>query len=529
MAGAVSLLAAMPLIYIFVRASTAPLDTWARLWTGQIPRLLSNTFWLSTIAGGITLVMGISLAWLVERTDLPARHTWRWLLALPLAVPAYSGAICYIILLRRGGLIEQAYMALTGAPQGQMPVLNIYTLAGAASVISLFVFPYVYMPVLAALRTSNRSLEEAARISGRGPLRTFIEITLPMLAPAATGGGLLVALYALSDFGTVAMMRYNTFTSAIYNQFSGQIDRSAAAILSMVLAVITIPLLWGEAWLSHQTNRGKTGSAWKPIKPIALGAWRWPVLAYVGAVAFLSIGLPVLVLGGLSVQAMLWPSKIDLMWNVGSDSLGWQIAHSLGLAIATATFSIALSFAPAYLSLRYPSRFTHALLNLCKSSYALPGPIIGLAFIMLLSQWTPWLYNTVVGLLIGFIFRLMPQSVTTTYAALETVPRSVEQASRVMGSTGVQSVTRVLLPVAAPGLIAAWALVFITAMKELPTAVMLRPAGFDTLPVRLWAAANDSIYTQAALPAFIMIVVTAIPLFLLYGRSRFGLNRAIEK
>lgn len=518
----------MPLIYIFIRASAASIDTWQRLWTGQIPRLLSNTFWLSTLSASITLVLGISLAWLVERTDLTAKHMWRWLLALPLAVPAYSGAICYIILLRRGGLIEQAFMALTGLPQGQLPILNIYTLAGTAIIISLFVFPYVYLPVLAALRTINRSLEEAARAAGRSPIRTFIEITLPMLAPAATGGGLLVALYALSDFGTVSMMRYSTFTNAIYNQFSGQIDRSAAAILSMVLALITLPLLWGEGWLSHKTNRGKTGSAWKPVQPITLGAWRWPAFVYVCVVAFLSIGLPVLVLGGLSLQAIFWPSKIDLVWNVGSDSLLWQIVHSLGLAIATATLSIALAFAPAYLSLRYPSRFTNALLNLSKSPYALPGPIVGLAFVMLLSQWLPWLYNTVFGLLIGFIFRLMPQSVTTAYAALETVPRSVEQAGRVMGSTGLQAIRRILLPVAAPGFMAAWALVFITAMKELPTAVMLRPAGFDTLPVRLWAAANDSIYTQAALPAFIMIVVTAIPLVLLYGRSRFGLNRAIE-
>jgi iron(III) transport system permease protein len=518
----------MPLVYIFMRASAAPLDTWSRLWTGQIPRLLSNTFWLSTLAGGITLVMGISLAWLIERTDLAARHTWRWLLALPLAVPAYSGAICYIILLRRGGLIEQAFMKITGLPQGQMPVIDIYTLMGTASIISLFVFPYVYMPVLAALRTLNRSLEEAARASGRSPMRTFIEITLPMLAPAAAGGGLLVALYALSDFGTVAMMRYNTFTSAIYNQFSGQIDRSAAAILSMVLAVITIPLLWGEAWMSGKAYRSKAGSAWKPPQPIALGRWRWLAIFYVGTITFLSIGLPVLVLGGLSLQAIFLPSKIDLMWNVGSDSLFWQVVHSLGLATATATVSIALAVAPAYLALRYPSRLTGFLLNLSKSPYALPGPIVGLAFIMLLSQTTPWLYNTVFGLLIGFIFRLMPQSVTTTYAALETVPRSVEQASRVMGHTAFKTVWRVLLPVAAPGLMAAWALVFITAMKELPTAVMLRPAGFDTLPVRLWSAANDSIYTQAALPAFFMIVVTAIPLFMLYSRSKLGLNRAIE-
>jgi ABC-type Fe3+ transport system, permease component len=196
-----------------------------------------------------------------------------------------------------------------------LPLPRIYNLTGATLVIGLSVFPYVYLPVAASLRSLDRTLEEAARISGHGPWQTFHCITLPLIAPAAAAGALLVSLYVLSDFGTVAMLRYRTFTVAIFQQFTGQIDRSGASILSFVLIGLTLPLLMGEAWASQRMRRTTRAAAWRPVQIVHLGRGRWLACAAVAILVLLSSGIPLLVLGGLSVQGIFFPTRVDQIWG----------------------------------------------------------------------------------------------------------------------------------------------------------------------------------------------------------------------
>lgn len=518
----------IPLIYIAVRAFGARGDVWSRLWEGQIPSLLSNTISLTNTVIILTVLLGVMCAWLVERTDMPGRMVWRWVLALPLAIPAYVAAACWLIVWRRGGLLEQAYMNFTGVTQGQLWLPNLYTLSGASIVISLCVFPYVYLPATAALRSINRSLEEAARMAGRGPWGTFRDITLPLILPAVTAGALLVALYTLSDFGTVALMQYRTFTVAIYKQFVGQIDRSAAAILSFVLVGLTVPLLFIENRLSGRARRQVTNTAWKPRDVLRLGRWRWLALAGVGLVALLSLGLPLGILSGLTLQGAIFPTEVDRIWSVGGESV-WQYGLNSGwLAALAATFATVLAFVPTYLAARFPRSWTQILLGLCKTPYALPGLIVGLGFVMVLNQWLPLIYGTVLALIIGFSFRLMPQAIATGEAALRAVPPSLEQAARSMGRRSFQAFREITLPIAAPGVLASWTLTFITAMKELPTALLLRPPGFDTLPVRIWSAATESVYTQAAPPALLLVFLTMLPMAIIYSSNRFGVERTLH-
>jgi iron(III) transport system permease protein len=524
---AVSLLAALPLFYITLRALEASPEVWTRLWQGQFNTLLWQTIQLVVATMALAALIGVAAAWLVERTDLPARAMWRWLLALPLALPAYVVAACTLILLRRGGVVDLALMNWLGLAQGQVPLPNIFNLGGAAAVISLCVYPYVYVPVAAALRSINRSLEEAARMSGSSVWHTLRTVTLPLVLPPLVAGMLLVALYALSDFGTVALMRYNTFTTAIFNQFAGQVDRAGAATLSFVLITLTLPLLLGESWFTGRGKRFTTNTTWKPIKPLALGRWRWLALAFVVLIGLLALGIPLLVLGGLALQALLFPTALDEIWRVGSDSVWQHSLNSIIVAGVAATLATALACVPAYFAARYPRWLARVLVGISKVAYALPGLIVGLACVMLFNQWLSPIYGTVVALVLGFVLRLLPQSVSTAEAALKAVPPTLDQAARVMGSNARQSLLRVVLPAAAPGMLASWVLVFITAMKELPTAILLRPPGFDTLPVRIWSAASESVYTQAALPAFLLIVLTMLPLMLLYSRG-FYLRLATE-
>ncbi len=525
----VSLAAAVPLGYVLMRATAAEPEVWARLWTTQAPGLLANTIALVIATACCASMLGVALAWIVERTDLPGRSVWRWVLSLPLAVPAYVAVTCALLVLRRGGLVDQFLTSALNAAPGQIPLPSLYNLGGATVIISLSVFPYVYLPVAAAIRSLNRSYEEAARMSGLGAWGAFRAVTLPLILPAVLGGALLVSLYALSDFGTVALLRYPTFTTAIYNQFTGQIDRSGAAILSMALVALTLPLLAGESWLNARRNRSARASAWKPHTPLKLGRWRWLALGGVTTVALLSVGLPVLILAGLSAQGLLFPTDVDRIWRVGNDSVWQHSLNSLLVAGVAATLASVLALAPTYLATRFPHRLSGLLLHVCRVSYALPGLIVGLGFVMMLSQWAPAIYGTVIALTLGFIFRLLPYAVSADHTALSGVSPSLEQAARVMGRRPLAAFWRVTLPAAAPGLIACWALAFIAAMKELPTAILLRPPGFDTLAVRIWAASSESVYTQAAPPAFLLVMLTMIPLAVLYSRGSFGLARVLNK
>ena len=520
---AVSLIAVVPLFYIVFRALSVDLATWQRLWVGQMPDLLvqSAALLVGTIA--FTLVVGIAAAWLVERTDLPGRGVWRVLLALPLAIPGYVAAICYIILLRRGGVIERLAIDLGGFARGEVPLPPLYNLGGAILIIGLVSYPYIYLPTAAALRAVDRSLEEAARSAWN----TFRQVTLPLVLPAIAGGALLVGLYVLSDFGTVAMLRYRTFTTAIYNQFSGQIDRSGAAILSLVLVALALPLLFGEGWFSRRQRRLTSDTAWRPRQLIRLGHWQWPAVAVLALIVLFALGFPLLVLGGLSLQGWLFPSEADRIWDINNEGILTFGLNSLLLSATAATLATMFAMAPLYLAVRFPSRFSTTLLILSRSPFALPGIIIGLAFVLLLNRWVPILYGTIFALVFAFIFRLLPQSLSTGESALRSVAPSLEQAARTMGASPARTFWRVTLPVAAPGIAASWALVFITAMKELPTAILLRPPGFDTLPVRIWAAASESVHTQAAPPAFLLILLTTLTLLPLM-HTRLGIDRAMQ-
>ena len=527
-ASLVGLLASTPLVYILIRAAEASPGVWDRLWGGHIPALLANTVTLVITGAGLGAVLGVGLAWLVERTDLPGRSIWRWALALPLVVPAYVGALCYLIVFRRGGLVEQAAMTWGGLRQGELPLPDLYTLAGATLIVALFTFPYVYLPVSAALRATNWTMEEAARVSGRGPWGTFRSVTLPLLSPALLAGMLLISLYILSDFGTMALLRYRTFTVAIYNQFVGDIDRSAAAILSFVLVALTIPLLVGESLFTGRNRRYTNQATWKPRRPITLGKWRWPALALVGGVLSLALLLPMAVLGALTLKSWFWPTDADRIWRVGSENMWAYGLNSVLVAGLAATLAVMLAFAPAYLAARYPRPFARVVVALSKVGYALPGVIVGLGMVMLFSNWLPALYGTVIVLVLAFATRFLPQAIASIEAALKSSPASLEQAARTMGRKPWQVFRDVTLPVAAPGLIAGWTLVFLTAMKELPTAILLRPPGFDTLPVRIWAASSESVYTQAAPPAFLLLTLTMLALGLLSLRRKFGLEQVLK-
>ncbi len=524
-ATAVCLFAATPLIYIGYHASQADGVLWQRLVSSRLPELIRRTAALVAAVGGVTTVLGVSAAWLVERTDIPARSAWRWLLCLPLAIPGYVLAVCYMFLLRRGGFVDRIAMQYFGFAHGEFPLPPLFGTWGVAVVMSLYSFPLVFLAVGGTLRVLDASFEDAARVAGRTRLQTFFAVTVPLLLHAVAGGVLLVALYVLSDFGTVSLMRYQTFTTAIFREFAGEIGRTAASVISVGLIGLSLPLLAIENVVHRGDRRYTRGAHWRPQSPISLGRWRGPATAFIATLATLSLFIPLAVLTGLTVRGVAAPTDVDRIWRVGALSIwrsGW---NSLVLAVCGATIAVLLALLPAILRVRSGGRYAKIVTYLSKTAFALPGMIVGLGFLMLFIR-TP-IYATLGALILASAFRLLPQTVTLGEATLRMVSPNLESAARTMGYGPWTTMRRVTIPLAAPGLLSAWALAFVTAMKELPLLVILRPPGFDTLPVRIWEASNDAVYTQAAPPALLLVALTTLTLGTLYSFGRFGIDRVV--
>ena len=523
-ATAVCACAAVPLCYVVYHAVATRAELWQRLVRGRLPFLAGQTFALVAAVAATTCIVGVASAWLVERSDLPGRRIWRSLLSLPLAIPGYVVAVCYLFLLRRGGLVERLAMSYLGFARGEVLLPPLFSLWGVSAIMSLYAFPFVFLAVSGSLRLQDGALEDAARVAGDSRLATFFRVTVPLLAPAIAGGVMLVGLYVFSDFGTVSLMRYRTFTTAIFREFAGVIGRGAASIMSLGLIAMVLPLLVAQAVVPR--GRYTRGAGWRPPRLVPLGALRVPALLAIVLLVLLSLVLPIAVLSGLTIQSVAAPSAVDRIWGVSALSVRRSGANSTLLASAGATLAVALALFPAILVVRHGGRYSRLLTVLGKTAFALPGMIVGLGFLMLLIR-TP-IYATLSALVLALAFRLLPQTITLVEATLRTVPPSLEHAAQTAGRGPWATAWRVTLPLALPGLLSAWSLAFVIAMKELPLLMILRPPGFDTLPVRVWEAANDAVYTQAAPPALLLVALTTGTLALVNRLGRHGIGAVLE-
>lgn len=517
-ATAVVVFVAVPFLYIFVRAFLGGSEVWLRLAQSRLLGLLANTLSLTVVVTMGTILLGVSMAWLTERTDLPGRRVWRWLLAMPLAIPTYIGAVVHLAMLRpRGGYIPQFLAWLFGGPVETPSPFGFW---GAAFILTVFMYPYVYLLSAAAFRSIHASLEEASRSLGQGLWGTLWKVTLPVLRPGISAGALLVMLDILAEYGAVALLRFETFSAAIFLQLSGRYDRSAAAVLSGVLVFIAVMVLLGEIRLQGKARFYQFGGNWRPAPPLSLGRWQpIAVLAVLGVVV-MALLIPVAVLLAWTYQAAAGPASTATAFQTGSQGLwtfAWNSLWSSGLA---ALLAVLLSLPVAYLAIRYPMHMTRFFSRVCQVGYALPGVVVALSLILLVNRFLPFLYATPLIVVMAYVLRHMPQAVRSSEAALAQISPTLEEAAQSLGRTSLKSFFEVTFRIILPGLVAGGALVFLTSLKELPATLLLRPAGFDTLAVRVWIWAGEGIYTQAAPAALLLILAAAGPLYFLLRRER---------
>ncbi len=485
----VALFMSIPIIYVGFRGIFAGSERWLRLLDGRIPQLLLNTLGLTAVVVFFSTVIGVSLAIAVTRCNVPGRKIFSWLLVLPLIIPPYVGAVTYIMIFGPMG------------PLGSW--FQIYSFSGVAFVLTIFTYPYVFLVVRSALKRMNRNLEEAGRSLGLDNLGVFLKVNLPLLRPSIGAGAILVALYVLSDFGAISMLRYNTFTSAIYYQMGGY-DNVSATILSLVLIILTVGVLWLEARVGRKTAYFQADSSYRTLEILDIGKWRYPLVG----VILLVIGVTIIIPLGV----ILYWSWIGIARGALDGRFWGYLMNSLQVSLLAGGLSMVFAFPIVYLKSRYPSKFTTILQRLSYSGYALPGVIVALGIIFLFNRYIPVLYGSSFVIVIAYLIRFLPQSMQSSSASLEMIPPKIDEAARNLGEPFWKVIFKVILPLMLPGLFAGGALVFVSSMKELPATLLLRPPNFDTLAVRVWVEASEAVYHMAAPAALIIIIVSIVPI-----------------
>jgi iron(III) transport system permease protein len=500
-AGAVSL----PLVYLGVRAATADRSAW-RVLDERTARLVLDTAALVAVVVAVAVAVGVTLAWLVTRTDLPARRAWAVLATLPLVIPSYVAALALLGALGPRGLLQQVL-----EPLGVDRLPELYGLGGAALALTLSTYPYVLLLVAAALRNLDASLEEAARSLGQSRVDVFRRVTFPAVRPAVAAGALLVALYVVSDFGAVSLMQYPALTRAIYLQYETLFDRDPAAVLALVLVLLTAVLLVVEARVRSRGryHRSAAAAAREP-ELVPLGRWKWPATGLCAAVVALFLVLPVGVLAYWTVRAAPSARPLEVAWRAALDS---ALASSLAAAVA-----VAAALPLAFLVQRRPAWWTRLLERAAFAANALPGIVVALSLVFFGARYATPLYQTLAMLVFAYVVRFLPQALAATGSAVQTVNPRVEEAARGLGRGPLRVLVTVTAPLVAPGLLAGAALVFLSAMKELPATLLLHPIGFDTLALEIWTATSVASYSEAAPPALLLVLLSAPLLWLLIAR-----------
>jgi iron(III) transport system permease protein len=476
----------LPLVYLVIQATSEGLaEVIDELWHRRTLDLTIRSLGLATVVTAASLVAGITAAFLVTRTDLPGRRMWRVALALPLSLPSYVAAFAWI----------------SWQPQ-------LAGFWGAALVLSSVSYPFVYLPVAAALRRLDRTQEEMARSLGRTPTQVAVGVTLRQIRPAATAGGLLVALYALADFGAVATMRFESFTWVIYGAYRAGFNPVRAAVLSLVLVALSLVIVGAEVRARGRGEAARIGGGTsRPVTPISLGAMRWPAVAAMAAFVAVVLVIPL----WLVVQ---WLFRGDSA-SVDVGDVARALGTTLGVSALATLVGVLLALPVAFLAARSRGWWSTGIERTTFVAHALPGIVIAISVVFVGIRLLEPLYQKLPMLILAYAVLFCSFAVGAVRASVEQASPSIDEVARSLGERPLGVLRRVTLPLAAPGIAAGAGLVFLATMKELPATLLLRPTGMETLATSLWRNTSVSNYASGAPYALALVLVAALPAALL--------------
>jgi iron(III) transport system permease protein len=506
----VAALFVLPTSYLVGRNLGLGSQLWATVTSVDTLVALWRSVSLAAAVSASAAVLGTGLAWLTVRSDLPGRRVVRILAPLPLVLPSFVAAAALLAAVAPGGLLEW----LLG-PFGVERLPEVRGFFGAWLVLTLFTYPYVYLPVAARFATLPPSLEESARLLGRRPGAVFRTVVLPQSATAIWAGTLLVFLYAISDFGAVELMRYGALTREI---FQGKLQPSTWLPLALVLALVALAVVAFERTANRRLARTEAVKARRPLQ-VPLGRWRWPAFAAVVVVIGNAVVGPLLVLGQWAGRGLANPAERSRALASDVGGLLRPSLTTVALGLAAAVVTVALVLPVAYLTGRYRSRAASVSNATVVGGFALPGLVVALALgSLVLGSPLSWLYQTLPVLIAAYAVHFGAQAMRASQVAVTAVPRRLDEAARMLGAGRWRRLRTVDVPLMWPGLVAGGGLVLLSTMKELPATLLLAPPGVTTLATRIWSATESGRLAQVGVASLLLVALSGTLTWLLVLR-----------
>lgn len=530
----VAMMVAAPIMAVAYLAFFPTENIWPHLASTMLPRYVKNTAVLMLGVGvGVTL-LGVSSAWVVTMCRLPGKRFFEWAMLLPMAVPAYIVAYVYTDLLEYAGPVQRLLRSVFGwssAADYWFP--DIRTKGGAIMVLSLTLYPYVYMLARAAFLAQSICVIEAARVLGRSAWSSFVTVALPLARPAIVVGVVIALMETLNDFGTIDFFAVHTLTAGVFNVWLGMGNAGGAAQIALTMLAVVIALLVIERYSRRRQRFHDTTNRYQELPGYDLGP-----MAKVGALAICA--LPI-------ILGFVIPSLVLIYYSIGYFDQSWtadffEFAGNSLLVSGLATgLAVGCALFMAYALRLFPQPFLKFFVRLSSVGYAVPGAVLAIGVLIPFARFDNaldavmrdifgistglLLSGTVFALVFAYAVRFMAVSYGSIEAALGKVRPSMDDAARTLGESPWGTLKRIHFPMIRGGILAASVLVFVDGMKELPATLILRPFNFDTLATHVYQFAKDEMIEQAALGALTIVLVGVVPVIMLsraISRSRPG-------
>lgn len=456
-------------------------------------RLFVNTLLLTVGVLTFDLLLATPAAWFTSRVTLKGKRFFTVLCALPLAIPGYVMAYSLLALGGNNGIVAQFFGK-------SIPRLSGYW--GALIALSAYTSPYLFLNLRTALLGLDPSLEESARSLGYRAREVFYHVILPQLRPAFYASGLLISLHVLGDFGVVSLMRYETFSYALYTEYMLSFEHVYAAWLALMLLAFTAALLYLEARLLNRVTLHRAGrGVSRYLSLISLGAWHAPAYLYLILLALVTVVVP-------AGTVFLWMVK---GFNTSAlDGLLEGFIGSLCIAIPTGILCALLAVPFAYVGVRYPSRISNALARVAYIVYAIPPLAFALSLIFFVLNSVPFIYKTLPTLIYACTLHFLAEAIGPVRSSLYQASPHLEEAARSLGYSPIQAFFRALFPILMRGMLTATALVFLATMKELPLTFLLSPPGYETLALNVWSYTTEAMFAEAAPYALAILLFSGL-------------------
>lgn len=520
---AIATLLALPILVVVAKVGADSGGWWTHLASTVLGTYVRNTLWLALGVSLLTCVLGISSAWAVSLCEFPGRNTFRWALLLPLAIPTYLSAYAYADLLQFSGPVQSWLREVFEWGRQDYWFPQVRSLPGAAVILSLGLYPYVYLAARTAFLEQSVCVLEVGRTLGLGPWRSFFRIALPLARPSIIAGLSLVLMETLAEFGAVQHCAVDTFATGIYRAFNQPTTPSthalnAAAQLSTCLLVL-IALLLGLEVLARRGMRFHHMSTRYRTLPT------WRLTGVRAAAAFMVCSVPVVL--GFGVPLLLFATKSLRHGDARAREVFLEFGrNSFILAAVASALAVLLALLIAYWQRLHPSPLSHAMGRLAGIGYAIPGVVIAIGVLAVVDVGPSfWLSTTVIALIYGYQTRFLAVSMNFLQAGLTRIKPSIDGAARTLGASPGRMLRSVHFPLLRGTILAASLLVFVDVIKELPATLILAPFNFQTLAVRVYQLASDERLNEASSGALAMILIGLLPVAILsrmLDRSRPG-------